>query len=131
MGWGRKQQMLTAGASAPLFEATDVERKSGSLAVRLKQGPVVLAFFKVSCPVCQFTFPFLERLSKTSGLQVIGISQDDIDTPNDDGLISLQGLSRIDEKPPDDVPTRMIIVRLDCPRPLAALALQALSRFRR
>jgi thiol-disulfide isomerase/thioredoxin len=28
---------------------------------------VVAAFFKISCPVCQFTFPFLERLHKTYG----------------------------------------------------------------
>ena len=36
-----------------------------------------MAFFKVSCPVCQLIFPYLERLSAGSGLQVIGISQDD------------------------------------------------------
>lgn len=41
--------------------------------------PVVLAFFKVSCPTCQLAFPFLERLhaSGTTGLQFAGVSQDD------------------------------------------------------
>jgi len=37
-------------------------------------------FFKVSCPVCQFTFPFLERLHKRyggDGVTFLGISQDD------------------------------------------------------
>ena len=37
------------------------------------------SFFKVSCPVCQFTFPFLERLYKRYGgkdLTFLGISQD-------------------------------------------------------
>jgi peroxiredoxin len=41
---------------------------------------VLPAFFKISCPVCQYTFPFLERLAKRAkgkGLQVIGVSQDD------------------------------------------------------
>src|SRR5262249_9818154 len=33
-------------------------------------------FFKVSCPVCQMTFPYLERLHR-AGYRVIGISQDD------------------------------------------------------
>ncbi len=44
-----------------------------------RKGPVVLAFFKVSCPVCQYAFPFLERLHKAygaTGVKVIGVSQD-------------------------------------------------------
>ena len=42
-------------------------------------GPVLLAFFKVSCPTCQFTFPFLERLYqqlREQGVQIWGIVQD-------------------------------------------------------
>lgn len=37
---------------------------------------MVLAFFVVSCPACQYTFPFLERLA-AEGVCVAGISQDD------------------------------------------------------
>ncbi len=40
---------------------------------------MLLSFFKVSCPVCQFTFPFLERLYKRYGSEetvFLGISQD-------------------------------------------------------
>ena len=40
----------------------------------------VLAFFKISCPVCQFTFPFLERLHERfqdTNITIVGISQDD------------------------------------------------------
>ena len=40
----------------------------------------MLAFFKVSCPVCQFTFPFLQRMQERlakSNAAVIGVSQDD------------------------------------------------------
>ena len=40
---------------------------------------MVAAFFKISCPVCQFTFPFLERLHLRYGKTAtfLGISQDD------------------------------------------------------
>lgn len=50
-----------------------------SLAETYRHGPVVAAFFKVSCPVCQLAFPFLERLhaAGNTGLQFVGISQDD------------------------------------------------------
>ena len=46
----------------------------------LAAGPVVLAFFKVSCPVCQYAFPFLERLYKAygkNGVPLVGVSQND------------------------------------------------------
>ncbi len=43
----------------------------------LAGGPALLAFFKVSCPVCQFTLPFLERIAKSGSLRVFGVSQDD------------------------------------------------------
>lgn len=36
---------------------------------------MLLAFFKVNCPVCQLAFPFLERLYKPGHLPVYGISQ--------------------------------------------------------
>ena len=40
---------------------------------------MLLAFFKISCPVCQLTAPYLERLAVRNerAVQVIGISQDD------------------------------------------------------
>jgi peroxiredoxin len=50
-----------------------------SLPSLLAQGPVLAVFFKVSCPTCQYTFPFLERLYRQlgpNGVQVLGISQD-------------------------------------------------------
>jgi thiol-disulfide isomerase/thioredoxin len=43
----------------------------------LAGGGALLAFFKVSCPVCQLTFPFLERIAQAGTLRVIGVSQDD------------------------------------------------------
>ncbi len=68
--------MLKAGAKAPQFTLDEISGGKRSLAEILERGPVLLALYKVSCPVCQFTLPFLERLSKGS-LQIIGISQDD------------------------------------------------------
>src|SRR5207245_7768002 len=44
----------------------------------LSRGPVVAAFFKISCPICQYAFPFLERIYKAYGkknVSIIGISQ--------------------------------------------------------
>lgn len=39
--------------------------------------PVLLAFFKISCPTSQLAFPYLQRLATEGGLPVVGISQDD------------------------------------------------------
>ena len=71
---------LEPGSFAPAFTLKGLDGKSYSLRDLLDKGPVVLAFFKVSCPVCQFTFPFLERISERysgEGVSVIGVSQDD------------------------------------------------------
>lgn len=71
---------VLAGHTAPKFSLNGAGGKSFSLEAALKKGPVVAAFFKISCPVCQFTFPFLERLHKAYGgdhVGLVGISQDD------------------------------------------------------
>ena len=67
------------GSKASDFELPGIDGKRVSLHEALKRGPVLAAFFKVSCPVCQFTFPFLERLHKAYGnknVTIVGISQD-------------------------------------------------------
>jgi peroxiredoxin len=69
---------LASGTRAPNFELKTLDGKSYSLADELARGPVVLAFFKVSCPTCQYTFPFLERLHKAYGsAKMFGVSQND------------------------------------------------------
>jgi peroxiredoxin len=71
---------LTAGVSAPDFKLQTMDGKQFSLREALTRGPVVAAFFKVSCPVCQYTFPFLERIYKAHGeknVTIVGISQND------------------------------------------------------
>ncbi|HVX67695.1 MAG TPA: TlpA disulfide reductase family protein [Bryobacteraceae bacterium] len=79
-GW-KRHGMLAAGARAPEIELRDPAGGTRSLRSLLDQGPVLLAFFKVSCPVCQYTFPFLERIYQGAGdgraaIQIIGVSQD-------------------------------------------------------
>jgi peroxiredoxin len=57
-----------------------LDGKLFSLSGELARGPVVLAFFKVSCPTCQYAFPFLERLYKAyghKGVTLVGVSQND------------------------------------------------------
>ncbi|MGA7218766.1 MAG: TlpA disulfide reductase family protein, partial [Candidatus Sulfotelmatobacter sp.] len=69
---------LTAGAKAPAFELKAIDGRRVLLADELAQGPVVLVFFKVSCPTCQYALPFFERLERAyghSGVRMIGISQ--------------------------------------------------------
>jgi peroxiredoxin len=81
--WMGKQNQMThivAGTKAPGFSLQSLDGKEYTLGALMKRGPVVAAFFKVSCPVCQFTFPFLERLYKRyggEGVTFLGISQDD------------------------------------------------------
>ena len=71
---------LIPGTIAPDFELKAMDGKRFSLREDLVRGPVVLAFFKVSCPTCQYAFPFLERLERGYGHQAVrllGVSQDD------------------------------------------------------
>src|SRR5215472_4135447 len=71
---------LNTGVLAPDFSLPTLDGKQVSLVEALKRGPVVLAFFKVSCPVCQFAFPLLERVyseNQDASVTVLGISQDD------------------------------------------------------
>jgi peroxiredoxin len=73
--------VLKVGKSAPHFGLPAIDGNKYSLAEGLKHGPVLAAFFKVACPTCQYTFPFLERLYqqlRSSGVQIWGISQDGV-----------------------------------------------------
>jgi len=81
--WMGKHDHMThivTGNAAPGFSLKSLDNKEYSLNALLERGPAVAAFFKVTCPVCQFTFPFLERLYQRYGgdnVTFLGISQDD------------------------------------------------------
>jgi peroxiredoxin len=78
-GSTEKMTTIVAGRAAPDFSLKSLAGQEYSLHALLKRGPVLAVFFKVSCPVCQFTFPFIERLYKRYGsgeVTFLGISQD-------------------------------------------------------
>ena len=67
---------LERGKHAPQMSLPDMNGRTVSLTDELKRGPVVLAFFKVSCPVCQYAFPMLERLHRAyPNAAIYGVSQ--------------------------------------------------------
>jgi peroxiredoxin len=79
MAFWNQKRMLGVGARAPEFQLPDLGGTQRTLAGILADGPALVAFFKVSCPVCQYTFPFLERLhqgAKPGAVRIVAISQD-------------------------------------------------------
>ena len=77
---GKQMQALAAGTHAPQFELPAMDGSKFSLAEALSRGPVLAVFFKVSCPVCQYAFPYYERIYNayiSERLSIIGISQND------------------------------------------------------
>ena len=68
--------MLGVGSKAPPFDLVGLIGGRRSLADLLAGGPVVLIFFKVSCPTCQLTLPFASRIARAGG-RLVAISQDD------------------------------------------------------
>lgn len=80
MGTKGDMTHILARNVAPEFSLKSLDQKQYALRSLLERGTVVAAFFKISCPVCQFTFPFLERLHQrygSGGATFLGISQDD------------------------------------------------------
>ena len=79
----RAGKMLGVGDIAPDFRLARVGGGEESL---IAAAPVLVAFFKISCPVCQLTLPFLERLHGMSAQaddlhrpHIYGISQNEED----------------------------------------------------
>ncbi|SPE23164.1 putative Alkyl hydroperoxide reductase/ Thiol specific antioxidant/ Mal allergen [Acidobacteriia bacterium SbA2] len=73
--------LIKVGKTAPPFGLTAIDGKSYSLQEGLKNGPVLAAFFKVTCPTCQYTLPFLERLHqqlRAKEVQIWGVAQDGV-----------------------------------------------------
>jgi peroxiredoxin len=77
---GRTMSALQVGTSAPDFTLPAMDGSKFSLREALSRGPVLLAFFKISCPVCQYAMPFVERLYRkygSKGVTIVGISQNE------------------------------------------------------
>jgi peroxiredoxin len=73
----RTRKLIDPGSRAPNFRLPRLDGAEATLQELVSNGPVLLAFFKISCPTCQFTFPFLERLHAAGSLPIYGISQND------------------------------------------------------
>jgi peroxiredoxin len=71
---------LASGVHAPDFTLPLLDSSGNfSLQQARQRGPVLAAFFKISCPVCQLAFPYLQRLFAAYGgrnVAIVGVSQD-------------------------------------------------------
>jgi len=73
------------GKAAPAFTLVDLGGKKVSLA-DFKGKPVVVNFWATWCGPCQLEMPWFEEFSgkyKPQGLVVLGVDQDETDTPKD------------------------------------------------
>jgi peroxiredoxin len=75
--------LLAAEKRAPDFSLPDLHGAETSIEHLLSRGPILLVFFKVTCPTCQFTLPFIDRIEKSGRLTIVGISQDDVSATNE------------------------------------------------
>jgi peroxiredoxin len=66
--------MLEAGDKAPSFTLAAVDDGS-PVTDPWTEGPTVLSFFKVSCPVCKMVAPMLTKLAE-GGARVVAVGQD-------------------------------------------------------
>jgi len=71
----KRHQLLAEGTKAPDFRLKRLAGGEASLADLIASRPVLLAFFKVTCPICQLTFPFLDRIHAPGRLPIYGICQ--------------------------------------------------------
>jgi peroxiredoxin len=75
----RQLQLLEAGARAPEFQLARLDGGESRLQDLIANGPVLLVFFKITCPICQMTLPYLERLHTAGALPIYAVSQNDAD----------------------------------------------------
>jgi peroxiredoxin len=71
----RQRPLLDPGSPAPGFRLSRLEGGEATLAEFAESARVLLVFFKVTCPVCQLTMPFLERIHAAGAIAICGISQ--------------------------------------------------------
>lgn len=72
---------LEVGTAAPELELKQSDGRVFRLREALGRGPVMLAFFRTDCPICQYSFPFLERIRRRYGQHeslLLGVSQSEL-----------------------------------------------------
>ncbi len=74
---------LPEGALAPDFALETTAGETKRLSDVVVSGPVLLAFYKISCPTCQMVFPLIQKMIDGFGPgstpAVFGVSQDETD----------------------------------------------------
>jgi peroxiredoxin len=71
---------LEPGSKAPDFALTATDGSTYRLSDLVKNGPVVLFFYKRECPVCQMAAPFMQKFEDAyggSGFSILGIAQNE------------------------------------------------------
>jgi peroxiredoxin len=66
---------INVGDVAPEFCLKDSDGQEFTLAGLRAEGPTLLAFYKVSCPVCQLTLPYIQRL-RGGKVKIVAVCQD-------------------------------------------------------
>jgi peroxiredoxin len=83
MGQTEQEFSLPPGSRAPETTFRDLDGSPVTLPGLLERAaglPLLLAFFKVSCPTCRLTWPYLQKLHDRYGgkaVHVVGVSQND------------------------------------------------------
>ncbi len=77
MGARRQRIPIRAAEKAPDFRLPLLDAGETSLQDIVSAAPALRVFFKVSCPVCQLTLPFLDRIRSTGRLPIYAVSQND------------------------------------------------------
>ena len=93
--------MLSAGDKAPSFTLPSVNG-GGDVTDPWTEGETVVAFFKVSCPVCKMVAPMLTKLAE-GGARVVAIGEDPPDKINAYNEAQSQRVPSLTEPPPYDV----------------------------
>lgn len=93
--------MLSAGDKAPSFTLPSVDDGS-AVSDPWTEGPTVLAFFKVSCPVCKMVAPMLTKLSE-AGVRVVAVGEDPPDAIKKYNEAEGQRVPTLSESEPFDV----------------------------
>ena len=83
MAAGKQRKLLDPGSHAPDFRLPRLDGGTVALPEILASGPALIVFFKTTCPVCQFTLPFLARIHAPGTLSVCAISQDGAEDTRD------------------------------------------------
>ncbi len=73
---GGYQPTLREGQAAPNVPFRTLDGTPVRLAELAAAGPVLLVFFKDTCPTCHLTLPLLDRI-REGRLKLCGVSQDD------------------------------------------------------